>query len=479
MGKKRAEGAGAKSARNGAVGQGAETIRPDRLRIAMIAPCPFPANHGTPGGIREKAEALVRLGHEVHIVTYASRQDSLEVRGVTIHRIPRIGPVDKIVIGPSFAKMYWDVLLTLKAISVIRRYKIDVIHGMNYEGALAGGIAKWITGRPLVYGAVNTMIDELPTYRFMPGWMAKILARFLDNYVPRLADRVVCYTATIRDFLVKAGVPNERIDITKLGIDLEMFREVCPDQAAEARKTMNAESDPLIVYTGVLNRFQRIDYLLKAMRVVLTEIPTAKLAFVRTLPDEAERKEVAEVAVQEGVDHCVVFPEVIRLGELPAYIAAADASAVPRPDCPGIPVKLINFMAAGKPVVVTKGSSQGLQDGREALVTADHDTKAMGQALLRILKDKGLADSLGEQARATAYVEYDRMHTTRDLVNTYRRVLGRAIVSHDPVDTHRGPAIMAEKSTGGRRAGSKSPVALHPMVVEPTISAAPKETLGS
>src|SRR5438128_8732926 len=47
----------------------------DRLKICVLAACPFPANHGTPGSIREICEALAELGHEVHIVTYHFGED--------------------------------------------------------------------------------------------------------------------------------------------------------------------------------------------------------------------------------------------------------------------------------------------------------------------------------------------------------------------------------------------------------------------
>ncbi len=394
-----------------------------RLCVGLIAACPFPASHGTPGGIREKAEALVELGHEVHVITYASHQPE-PVRGVKIHRIAAIGPVDNIVVGPSTAKMYWDVLLTLKTIKVVRDEQIDILHGINYEGAMVGCIAKWLTGCPLVYGAVNTMIDELPSYKFIwPPKLAKILATLLDRGVPRQADCAVCYTETIRDFLLDFGVCPSRLEVVKLGIDLSMFVDAQP---GDARERMGVGQDqPLVVYTGVLNKFQRIDYLIQAMKVVLAELPDAKCAFVRTLDDEEHRLEVEQMARAEGVLEAMVFPPVIKFEELPAFIAAADTSAVPRPDCPGVPVKLLNFMAAGKPVVVTHGSSQGLRDGHEALVTADHDPEAMGKALLKTLTDRQLAARLGQQARQLAYSQYDRAATTRDLVNVYRRVLAR------------------------------------------------------
>ncbi len=401
------------------VPESADAGRP--LRVGIIAACPFPANHGTPGGIREKAEALVELGHEVHVITYAGHQPG-EVRGVTIHRIAPIGPVDHIKVGPSKAKMLWDIQLAWKTVQVVRRENLDILHGINYEGAMVGFIAKWVTGRPFVYGAVNTMIDELPSYRFFwPPKLAQLLATLLDRGLPRQADTVVCYTETIRDFLLDFGVHPDRLQIVKLGIDLSMFADTSANGARERMGVRPGE--PLIMYTGVLNEFQRIDYLLGAMRVVLAEMPNAKLVFVRTLDDEPQRQEVERQAQAEGVAHAVLFPPVITFGELPAYLAAADTSAVPRPDCPGVPVKLLNFMASGKPVVVAQGSSQGLRDGEEALVTPDHDAEAMGRALLRILGDPELAGRLGRRARQVAYAEYDRRATTQDLVDVYRRVL--------------------------------------------------------
>lgn len=426
--------------------------RAERLRVAIVAACPFPANHGTPGGIREKAEALVELGHEVHIVTYAQCQSTQPVVGPTVHRIPRVGPVDRIVVGPSFARMYWDVLLAFKTISVAMEHDVDVIHALNYEGALAGAIASWVTGKPLVYGAVNTMIDELPTYKFMPPWLARCIARVLDYHVPRMADRIVCYTPAIRDFLVRAGVEGGRIDVTKLGIDLGMFRDPCPHAVRAARIAMHAENDPLVVYTGVLNRFQRLDYLLGAMKIVRKSLPTARLAFVQTVDVPDEQRQIEVLAHEFGLADAVVFPPVTSLQQLPAYVAAADATAIPRPDCPGVPVKLINFMAAGRPVVVTRGSGQGLTDGVEALISEDHDVPGMARALVRVLTDKELAERLGRSARAHAYAEYDRLATTRKLVASYRSALDRA-------------ALAAARAPATSVAGTSSPGTLAPAAV--------------
>ena len=57
-----------------------------KLRICTLAACPFPANHGTPGSIRELSEAVAERGHDVHVVTYHMGQD-IPLKRLNLHRI--------------------------------------------------------------------------------------------------------------------------------------------------------------------------------------------------------------------------------------------------------------------------------------------------------------------------------------------------------------------------------------------------------
>ena len=58
----------------------------DRLRIAMLAACPFPWPRGTPIRIHRMTEALARHGHEVHVVTYHLGKE-LSASPYEVHRI--------------------------------------------------------------------------------------------------------------------------------------------------------------------------------------------------------------------------------------------------------------------------------------------------------------------------------------------------------------------------------------------------------
>src|SRR6187401_1669920 len=149
--------------------------------VAMVAACPFPANHGSAASIREMSDTLTDMGHDVHIVTYPVGQEEIRVRRAKVHRTGPFRPETNARVGPSADKFVLDFHLLRLLCRVIRQERIDIIHAHNYEGALVGIMAKWLTGRPLLYNAVNLMSDELAGYRFLrPAWLADGMARGLD-----------------------------------------------------------------------------------------------------------------------------------------------------------------------------------------------------------------------------------------------------------------------------------------------------------
>src|SRR5215510_252756 len=105
-----------------------------RYSIAMVAACPFPANHGTPAAIREMSEELARRGHTVRVVTYPL-SEQIPIEGVAIDRVRQIGFNRTITVGPSYQRLIYDFLLIFKLLKVVREYRIEIIHAHNYEAA--------------------------------------------------------------------------------------------------------------------------------------------------------------------------------------------------------------------------------------------------------------------------------------------------------------------------------------------------------
>jgi 1,2-diacylglycerol 3-alpha-glucosyltransferase len=383
------------------------------LGVAVVAACPFPANHGTPASIREMSEALARRGHRVHIVTYPMHQP-LPVEGVTVHRVGRFLRGRPIAVGPTLYKPLLDLLMILKLVRCIRREKLDVIHAHNYEGALIGYAAKRLTGLPLLYNAVCTMEDELPAYGFIrPPALASGLARLLDTYVPRGADQVTVVSKELHVFLAARGVDPKRITVVPAGVNPEMFDGSDP---TEVRERFG------------LDGLQRVDYLLRAMALVWEKIPEARLLMNVNIGAEADFARMKDQARELGIDGRITMVRSARLEELPAYLAAADVTVSPRPACPGFPVKLLNYMAARKPIVTFEGSAKGLRHMETAYLAKDHDWANLAQGIVTLLEDRAMAGSMGERARAAIVGRLDWPSLAERIEGVYYRMLSGAVV---------------------------------------------------
>src|SRR5207247_3158787 len=142
-------------------------------------------------------------GHAVHILTYPVGHEDIVVRHAKVHRTAPFRPDTNAKVGPSREKFVRDLALLRLLCRVIRRERIEIIHAHNYEGALIGVIAKWITGCPLLYNAVNLMADELAGYRFIrPAWLAHGIARALDWFTPIFPHHITAVSPGLRPWVI-------------------------------------------------------------------------------------------------------------------------------------------------------------------------------------------------------------------------------------------------------------------------------------
>jgi 1,2-diacylglycerol 3-alpha-glucosyltransferase len=370
----------------------------------MIAACPFPANYGTPGAIREMSETLAERGHDVHVVTYPFG-DELPVQGVKVWRTRYWRAKHEVYAGPSVEKVLLDLLLISEVCRVVRRERLSIIHAHNYEGALIGFIAKVITRRPLVYHAVSLMSDELPSYNFIrPAWLGVALSRLLDWMVLKIPDHFITVTEDLRKAFLDRGVAGGRVTVVPCGVKLTMFQQP-NDQSLRGRYEIS--NRPVVMYTGVTSPFQRIDYLLRSFVEVLAAMPGALLMVVSPLSRDPDMPACRAMADALGIGANVLWIEGHLLSELPAYLALASVAVIPRPSVPGHPIKLLNYMAAGKPVVCFEGAAKGVQHMRDAYVVADHDWRELAVGIVRLLRDPQLAKRLSAAAQETVRKEFD------------------------------------------------------------------------
>jgi len=390
-----------------------------RFRVAMVAACPFPCPRGTPVRILRMAEALALRGHEIHVVTYHLGEDPPDAP-FRIHRIRDVSGYTKLAPGPSLRKLgQVDPLLASRLLDVVTEHPIDIIHAHHYEGLLVGLWARRRTGLPVVYDAHTLLEPELPSYDLpIPSFVSRRIGRWLDRTLPGRADEVVAVTETIKRAVVRlGGVPADRVTVAANGVEHELFRhDAGPDRV---------EAGARLIFAGNTAPYQGIDHLLRSFRHVRRHRDDVRLTIATGDSFDAYEGLARDLQVREFVD---VAPSSFE--HLPRQLGQADVALNPRVRCTGVPQKLLNYMAAARPIVSFEGSRWILEHGRTGWLAEDGNDRSFADGVLRLLGDPSLAASLAMSARDVVLKRYDWDRIAGRVERVYGRLSARSERRH-------------------------------------------------
>jgi len=383
-------------------------------KIALVAACPFPLARGTPIRIERMAHSLAERGHLVDVYTYHHGMDRA-VGGFRVKRIAGIPGYRRTSPGPSLVKLsLLDPQLAWKLLRGARANRYDVIHAHHVEGLLAALPAARLLNIPLVYDVHTLLESELPYYRSaMPRALFGAVGRRVDRMLPRLADHVVAVSEDIRNLVLQATKQPRSVSLIPNGVELELF--------PPPREHSDSSSAPEhLVYAGNLAAYQGFELLLEAFARARATRKDLRLRVITEDPLNGYAVLAASLGVRDAIDVSSV-----ELSDLPQALAAADVAVNPRVDCTGLPQKLLNYMAAGCPIVSFESSAKHIAHETSGLIVADRDVGGMAAAILRLLKDRTLARRLGHSAQQTARAEHGWPRVAERVEAVYNAVIER------------------------------------------------------
>lgn len=228
------------------------------------------------------------------------------------------------------------------------------------------GVAAVMLGRhfgiPVVVSARGTDLNVIPQYR---------LARRMIRWAASHADGLVTVCNALKQHLVALGVPEDRVDVLRNGVDLELFRPV--DREVE-RRSLGFERRTLLS-VGNLVPLKGHDLAIRA----LAALPDCDLVIAGTGP---QREALLALTRALGVGDRVRFAGVLAQGELRRYYGAADALVLAS-SREGWANVLLEAMACGTPVVATNvgGSAEVVAAPMAGLLVEQRTPDALAQAV--------------------------------------------------------------------------------------------------
>ncbi len=219
---------------------------------------------------------------------------------------------------------------------------------------------------------------------------------------PRLSPAlrgIFCISKSLIEDYAAAGARRELLHLAPDGVDLQRFEPVVGRREARARLGL-PESAKIVCHSGHLYPGRGVEETLEALSL----LPDVHLLLIGGTPEDINRIR----ALAAGRDLCerVRFEGIVPNGNVPLYLWAADALVMPYTTRTATvramsPLKMFEYMAAGRPIVATDFPSvrEVLRNEENALLVPPDSAEEIARGLRRILEDPTLAEALAGRAR--------------------------------------------------------------------------------
>ena len=387
------------------------------IRAAVLGAFPFPYPQGSQVYVGDHSRALSEVGIEPTLFAYGRGVGNVP-EGLRLVSTPLRWSPGKLRSGPGLAKFPADAALLGTYVAAHRRQPFDVALAHNAEAACVALAARALIGVPVVYVVHTIMQFELSSYA-APRWGPVIdnIGERLDRFVARRADGILALSQDAIDIL--APYSRGPISLVPPGLDPDPAPSHEEIEAACARHRI--VSGRFCLYGGNLDGYQDLALLRDAAR--------------RLEQIESDQPLEIVVATHDGsnVPHDLIGLANLRCIEVEDYqqmrclAYAAQSTVLCRRRRGGFPIKLLNYMEAGKPIVAFERVATGFAHLRNAwLLSPEADGIQMADALASLARDPELAARLGKAARnhlESAHNWSDLAARTRLLVEeTFRRI---------------------------------------------------------
>jgi glycogen(starch) synthase len=347
--------------------------------------------------------ALAAAGHDVTVITRHADDAPLEeyADGVRILRAPEDPVTFPLATSSLLAwTMAFNHTLTRTALRATEADTYDVIHAHDWLVAHTALTLRDHLDLPLV-----TTIHATEAGRHQ-GWLPEEMNRTIhgvEHWLAGESGRVIACSGYMRDQVTRLfGVPAARIDVVPNGVDDRAWH-ARPRAVATARARF-AGDGPLVGYAGRLVYEKGVQHLVHAVPYLRDRHPGLRVVIAG---DGPYKEELVAEARRLHLDDTVRFAGFLDSSQLPAVLAATDATVVPSLYEPFGMIAL-EAAAAGAPLAVadTGGLAEIVEPGVTGVTFPHSDPGALAGAVDRLLGDEVFARRVARRARTMVAQRY-------------------------------------------------------------------------
>ncbi len=324
---------------------------------------------------------------------FASQATSQGIEVIALHKRPGI-----------------DLKMLRQLTQLMKARDVRIVHAHLWGASFWGRLAARMSGVPII------IVHE----HGMQPWRGGL--HFLcDRWLAGRTNRALFASAQVmRTYQEKTGINPATCTMIPNGVALTV-----PDANRETLRQQRgwALDERVIISVGRLSPEKGYEDLLKAFALLAPRTPNVRLVLVG---DGAQRAALQTLQAQLGLNGRVTFAG--QQQDVAGWLAAADLYVQPSRR-EGLPLAVLEAMAAGVPVVATDVGdlAQVIMDGRNGYLVPAQQPEALAEKLVTLVQQLDRQQAVIDAAKALVRERYSDAHMVQAVERVYEEELTRII----------------------------------------------------
>jgi len=292
---------------------------------------------------------------------------------------------------------------------MLKRLNRDILH---FHLPFPLGVISYLLMRPKGR-VVVTYHSDIVRQRLFKVFYRPFLVKFLKR-----ADCIIASSQNLRDNSPILKRFKDKCKVIPYGIDFEKFR-LTPEIAKKSQEIKEKHKKPLILFVGRLISYKGLKYLFEALREV-----EARLLIIGKGPLKNKLKKLAE---KLGIENKIIWLGEVNRKDLVSFYHTCDLLVLPSiSNNEAFGIVQLEAFACGKPVISTDlptGVPFANLHQKTGLIVPPKDSKALAQAINRLLKSPNLREKYGQYARERIEKEFTKELMTQRVLKLYQELV--------------------------------------------------------
>jgi len=307
----------------------------------------------------------------------------------------------------------YDVLAIYRIYKILRKYKIDVIHSHGLLVNILSRVASYLAHTPVSISTAHIPLN-LKSGKQAQNVFEKLMVPYyliMDNLTSLFNQKVIAVSHAVKKDLMEQGIDPKRIVVVQNGIDSNRGRG--NDQGTEGILKHNGKS-PIVGTITRLSPQKDIPTFLKMADLVIKDEPKAQFPIVG---DGEKRKELQDLAEKLGLRNHVRFlgyrkdaPDLLKTFDIFVLSSLWE----------GLPIVILEAMAAEKPVVATAvdGVAEVVEHEKTGLLVEPQRPDLLAKSVIELIRSPNQAKGMGKRGRE----RLEKSFSINRVINTVEQI---------------------------------------------------------